>query len=46
MAPTLTDEEFEVMKSHVKHGVDIVERSDWLKDATQVVGYHHEQWDQ
>ena len=40
----LTDEEFEVMKSHVKHGVDIVERSDWLKDATQVVGYHHEQY--
>ena len=40
----LTDEEFEVMKSHVKHGVDIVERSEWLKDATQVVGYHHEQY--
>ena len=40
----LTDEEFEVMKNHVKHGVDIVERSEWLKDATQVVGYHHEQY--
>ncbi len=40
----LTDEEFEVMKSHVKHGVDIVERSVWLKDATQVVGYHHEKY--
>ncbi len=40
----LTGEEFEVMKGHVRHGVDIVERSDWLKDATQVVGYHHEQY--
>jgi putative nucleotidyltransferase with HDIG domain len=40
----LSDEEFEVMKGHVKHGVDIVERSDWLKDATQVVGSHHEQY--
>lgn len=40
----LTGEEFEVMKGHVEHGVDIVERSDWLKDATQVVGFHHEQY--
>lgn len=40
----LTAVEFEVMKNHVKHGVDIVERSDWLRDATEVVGYHHEQY--
>ena len=40
----LSTDEFEVMKSHVKHGVDIVKRSEWLKDATQVVGYHHEQF--
>jgi HD-GYP domain-containing protein (c-di-GMP phosphodiesterase class II) len=41
----LTDEEFEVMKRHVHHGLDIVERSVWLKDATDVVGHHHEKYD-
>ena len=41
----LTDKEFEVMKSHVHHGLDIVERSVWLKDATDVVGHHHEKYD-
>ena len=40
----LTDKEFENMKHHVHHGMDIVKRSDWLKDATEVVGYHHEQF--
>ena len=40
----LTTNEFEVMKRHVNHGIDIVERSDWLKDATDVVGYHHEKF--
>ena len=41
----LTDEEYEVMKKHVRHGLDIVERSAWLKDATDVVGFHHEKYD-
>jgi HD-GYP domain-containing protein (c-di-GMP phosphodiesterase class II) len=41
----LTKSEFEIMKHHVNHGIDIVERSDWLKDSTDVVGYHHEQFD-
>jgi HD-GYP domain-containing protein (c-di-GMP phosphodiesterase class II) len=40
----LTENEFEIMKRHVNHGIDIVERSDWLRDATDVVGYHHEQY--
>lgn len=40
----LTKDEFEIMKGHVNHGLDIVERSEWLKDATDVVGYHHEQY--
>lgn len=40
----LTKNECEIMKRHVNHGIDIVERSDWLKDATDVVGYHHEQF--
>jgi len=41
----LTDEEYEVMKRHVNHGLDIVERSDWLDDAREVVGSHHEKFD-
>jgi len=40
----LSDEEFEEMKNHVNHGMDIVERSEWLRDARDVVGYHHEKY--
>lgn len=40
----LSESEFEVMKNHVNHGIDIVKRSEWLKDATDVVGYHHEKF--
>ena len=40
----LSDEEFEEMKLHVNHGIDIVQRSDWLKGARDVVGYHHEKY--
>jgi HD-GYP domain-containing protein (c-di-GMP phosphodiesterase class II) len=41
----LTEEEFQVMKTHVQHGKDICERSAWLKDAVDVVGHHHEKYD-
>ncbi|PIV04500.1 MAG: hypothetical protein COS57_08800 [Syntrophobacterales bacterium CG03_land_8_20_14_0_80_58_14] len=41
----LTDEEWEVMKTHVRHGVDIVGHYGWLKDAADVVRYHHEKFD-
>jgi putative nucleotidyltransferase with HDIG domain len=41
----LTDDEYKVMKRHVNHGLDIVERSDWLDDAREVVGSHHEKFD-
>ena len=41
----LTVNEAETMKGHVNHGIDIVKRSDWLKDAKDVVGYHHERFD-
>jgi HD-GYP domain-containing protein (c-di-GMP phosphodiesterase class II) len=41
----LTEEEFEIMKSHVQHGEDIVRGYDWLKDALDVVGCHHEKFD-
>ena len=32
------------MKLHVQHGIDIVKQSEWLKDAVDVVGYHHEKF--
>ncbi|MDD2850324.1 MAG: HD-GYP domain-containing protein [Desulfuromonadaceae bacterium] len=41
----LTDEEFEIMKSHVLHGEDLVHSYDWLKDSLDVVTCHHEKFD-
>lgn len=41
----LTAEEFEVMKTHVNHGVDIIGDFIWLKDALDVVQCHHEKFD-
>jgi HD-GYP domain-containing protein (c-di-GMP phosphodiesterase class II) len=41
----LNGEEFEIMKSHVLHGEDIVRGYDWLKDALDVVYGHHEKFD-
>lgn len=41
----LTAEEFEIMKSHVPHGEDLVHSYDWLKDALDVVTGHHEKFD-
>ncbi len=38
----LDEEEFKIMRKHVDHGETIVERSDWLNDALEIVGYHHE----
>ena len=40
----LDDREYTIMKQHVSHGLDIVNRSRWLKDAVDVVGYHHEKY--
>jgi HD-GYP domain-containing protein (c-di-GMP phosphodiesterase class II) len=37
--------EFGEMKLHVAHGLDIIGRSSWLRDARAVVGHHHEKWD-
>ena len=42
---SLTPGEFEEMKQHVRHGLDIVGRSAWLGDAAPVVGGHHEWYD-
>ncbi len=41
----LTEKEFKVMSTHVPQGLDIIEPSEWLKDAIEVVGYHHEKMD-
>jgi HD-GYP domain-containing protein (c-di-GMP phosphodiesterase class II) len=38
----LDENEFKIMKKHVDYGEEIVERSEWLKDALEVVGSHHE----
>lgn len=42
---SLTDAEFEQIRTHVGHGLDVVRRSKWLADAEAVVGGHHEKWD-
>ncbi|MBX9633571.1 MAG: HD domain-containing protein, partial [Magnetospirillum sp.] len=34
-----------IMKTHVAHGLDLVEHFTWLKDAAEVVGGHHERVD-
>ena len=41
----LNKDEFEEMKTHVQHGMDIVARSSWLQDAEEVVGHHHQKYD-
>jgi len=41
----LTAEEFEVMKKHVPYGVEIIENSQWIKEAQEVVECHHEKFD-
>jgi HD-GYP domain-containing protein (c-di-GMP phosphodiesterase class II) len=41
----LDGEEFEEMKRHVNHGLDIISKSAWLYEASAVVGSHHEKYD-
>ncbi|MDP2853467.1 MAG: HD domain-containing phosphohydrolase [Smithellaceae bacterium] len=41
----LTDEELANMKTHVRHGIDIIGHYAWLKDAADVVLHHHEKFD-
>ena len=41
----LTEEEFEIMKTHVAQGVDIIAKSEQLKGARDVVEFHHEKYD-
>ncbi len=41
----LTPEEFEIMKTHVNEGIDIVRNDPWLEDAQRVIQNHHERVD-
>jgi HD-GYP domain-containing protein (c-di-GMP phosphodiesterase class II) len=48
----LTDEEYEIMKSHTTHGKEIMEKAiatvegeSYLKEARNMAAYHHERWD-
>ncbi len=41
----LTPQEFEIMKTHVPLGVDILEQSSWICGARNVVEFHHEKYD-
>ncbi len=41
----LTKQETRAMETHVQHGIDIVSKYVWLRDALDVVRYHHEKFD-
>jgi len=41
----LTDNEFEVMKQHVRFGEEIIINSEQLNDGKNIVLYHHEKYD-
>ncbi|MBW1836141.1 MAG: HD-GYP domain-containing protein [Deltaproteobacteria bacterium] len=41
----LTEDEFSVMKNHVPLGLDIVNTAEWIKEAVDIVKYHHEKYD-
>jgi putative two-component system response regulator len=48
----LTDEEFEMIKTHTGEGIRIIDRmvkqtgeADFLRNAKLFAGYHHEHWD-
>lgn len=41
----LTPEEFALMRTHVALGVDIIDESEWLQGAREVIEGHHEKFD-
>lgn len=34
-----------IMQTHVEQGIDIISRSEWLRDALDIVAHHHEKYD-
>jgi putative nucleotidyltransferase with HDIG domain len=41
----LTLDEFKTMRKHPTYGFELVRKVDALKDAAEIVRYHHEMWD-
>ncbi len=41
----LDEAESEIMKSHVLEGIDIIANSEWLREAGEIIRYHHERYD-
>lgn len=41
----LTAEEIDAMHAHVRMGVDIISKSQWLQAARDVIEFHHEHYD-
>ncbi|MFA7291303.1 MAG: HD domain-containing phosphohydrolase [Rhodocyclaceae bacterium] len=41
----LSTDEFEIMKTHTSHGLDIVSGNAWLERAASVIRHHHEKFD-
>ncbi len=41
----LTDEEWDIMRTHAQIGYDIIKSSVDLVEAAEIVGKHHEKWD-
>ncbi len=41
----LSENEYDVMKQHVKYGVEIVQNASWLNDCTDIIEFHHEHYD-
>ncbi len=41
----LTAEEFEIMKTHARLGLDIVAGNAWMKGASVIIRHHHERFD-
>lgn len=41
----LNEKEFDIVQKHVKDGLDIIAVMPWLRDASPVIGAHHEKFD-
>ncbi len=41
----LTDEEYVVIREHIRYAVDILEPIEFLKPAVEILYKHHERWD-
>jgi diguanylate cyclase (GGDEF)-like protein/putative nucleotidyltransferase with HDIG domain len=44
-AGTVTGDEYNILKSHVALGVDLLRGADYLKEVCDIIYSHHERWD-